>query len=131
MNSITSNLKTYCSLLHFESRNETLLEQNLLQNETKSENEAPLEMVLVKKQSMLVLLLLFTYYHNAHGQAYIYIYISLQENTNLTTAKIVVISSEKKAYEEMAMKGVSSLYDCRKRRFVAISSLISEVIFSS
>ena len=59
------------------------------------------------------------------------IIFTLQENTNLTTAKIVVISSEKKAYEEMAMKGVSSLYDCRKRRFVAISSLISEVIFSS
>ena len=36
MNSIALNLKLYCSLLHFEARNEALLEQNLLQNKAKS-----------------------------------------------------------------------------------------------
>lgn len=32
----SSNLKQHCSLLHFEVKNKVGLEQNLIQNETKS-----------------------------------------------------------------------------------------------
>ena len=37
MYSRSSNLKQHCSLFHFEAKNEEGLEQNLLQNEAKSE----------------------------------------------------------------------------------------------